>query len=405
LFLVILATTMVTLSPASAEITDGEVRYLILDDVTGAYNFSAGTGTLTAAEMALDDIGGKVGEYPVKIYFEDHKINDKVALRIADKYAKELNIDAISGLSGSNTAIPIQKWARDEEGSGIIVIHIGAGSGALTGAECSPTSVQWQWDTYSFAKGMTKGVIDDGGDKWFFITIDSGFGRFVEKDQGGFIELHGGEVVGSYLHGVNETNFFPMIEMAFESGANVISIANAGSGAINALRQAHELGAVQRGVRVVNFLTLLHDIRQIGLYTAKGLQFISPFFWNYDDVSRDFAMRFQRRQGVPPSSAQASMYSATLHYLRAVEKSGYSKGVEVTKAMRELKISPKDPMARNAYLREDGRLVKDMYLVEVKDPDKSNEFMDYLQLIRVIPGEEAFKPMEGGGCPYVENKQ
>lgn len=401
--LVLALFSVLGVSPSMAAFDEGEIRILILTDVDGPYADSAGQGILIGSEMAKEDFLAMNPSFstPIKFYLRDHDINGTVAMKWATKMYEEEKIDAVTELSGSGTAIPVQLWARDKvTDNKPAVLIVGAGSSSLTSDNCSPVGIHWQFDTYALAKGMGKGIVEGGGDKWFFVTVDHGFGLAVQKDVGAIVEQSGGEIVGSYIHGVKETNFFPIIEEAMDSEANVIAIANAGTGAFMAVRQAHEMGAVEQGFQVVNIMTLMHDIRKLGLYTGKGLQFVHPFFWNFDEKTREFAKRFKRRHGVVPSSAQASIYSVTLHYLRAAASANSDNAETVIQEMKNLPVLETDPMARNAYVRADGRMIHDMYLLEVKKPSESKEPMDYFRLIRVIPGDEAYRPMEEGNCKF-----
>ncbi len=402
---------------ASAEISDNSINIGVVTDATGGWSDSVGQGAFIASQMAVNDMGGSVNGAPVKLIMVDYtkeiaihkqntgksKVDYKVVAEgIAKNLESEHNIDAISELSGSTIAIPTQLYARDK---GIVTLVVGAGSTTLTGKNCSETGFHWSFDSYALAKGLGKVIAEDNKrDKWYFIGLKGPFGEDAVKNSKPVIKVNGGRVVGKSMfpYGYGATNFFPAIEEARNSGANVIAIANAGAEAIASIRQVRESGIFEKGGTIVSLLTLLQDIRKLGLYTSRDLQFVSPFYWNFDAKTRDFTKRFISRHGAVPSAAQAAMYSATLHYLRAVQASGHDKGVVVANKMRALPISEKDPFARNATIRKDGRVVHDMYLLEVKSPKESTEAWDYFKKVRTIPGNEAFKPISETECKYAK---
>lgn len=398
-----------------AEITDNSINIGIVTDATGGWSDSVGQGAFIASQMAVSDMGGSVNGTPVNLIMVDYtkeiaaykqntgKIDYKAITKsITDNLISEHNIDAISELSGSNIAIPTQNYAKDK---GIVTLVVGAGSTTLTGKNCSETGFHWSWDTYAITKGLGKVIVEnENSDKWYFLALKGAFGEDAIKNSKVIIETNGGKIIGTsffpYKYGA--TNFFPAIEKARRSGANVIAIANAGAEAIAAIRQVRESGVFEKGGTVVSLITLMQDIRKLGLYTSRDLQFVSPFYWNFDVKTREFTKRFLSRHGAVPSAAQAAMYSATLHYLRAVQASGHDKGVVLANKMRALPISEKDPFARHATIRKDGRMVHDMYLLEVKAPKESTEAWDYFKKVRTIPGNEAFKSISETECVYAK---
>ncbi|THB69066.1 MAG: ABC transporter substrate-binding protein [Gammaproteobacteria bacterium] len=384
------------------QFSDDVIRIAVVTDVEGSWSESVGQGALVAAEMALDDIGGKVGDYAVEIQLIDHKHKKGEEASALAKRLIDDGFDVITELSGSSTAIPIYKYANRKK---IVTIVVGAGSSSLTNKNCSKTGFHWSFDTYALSKGLTKAIASnkDGG-KWYFIGLD-GFVQPSAADAKPFIESNGGKILGikGFPWKSGKTNFKPEIEKAKNMGATVIAIANAGSESVAAVRQIHESGLFVEEGSIVSLLTLLQDIRQLGLYSSRGLQFVSPFYWNYDNVTKEFSKRFLARHGSAPSSAQAAMYSSVFHYLRSVKRSGTDDGIKVARMMKSLPIDKNDPFARNAYVRTDGRMVHDMYLVEVKSPEETTEAWDYLKLIDIIPGEDAFRPLEESECPFISN--
>lgn len=396
---------LISFNARSGEYSGQTIKIAVVTDVTGSWAESVGQGALIAAEMALDDFGGSVNGVPVEIIMVDHKHKkDKEGNPAATNIAKDLiakDFDAITELSGSSTARPIYKYAGDKE---IVTIVVGAGSSDFTSENCRKTGFHWSFDTFALTKGLGKVIAEKegGGDKWFFIGLN-GFVQAAVKDAEPAIGAYGAKVIGTdpYPWGGGETDFMPSIKKAKQKGANVIAIANAGSEAVAAIRQIHESGLFEEKGSIVSLLTLLQDIRQLGLYSSRGLQFVAPFYWNYDEKTREFSQRFLARHGAVPSAGQAAMYSSVYHYLTAVSEAGTDKGIDVANKMKQIPISKDDPFARNAKVRKDGRMVHDMYLVEVKAPEKSEEAWDYFDLIRVIPGDEAYRPLKDGKCNFI----
>ncbi|THB74057.1 MAG: hypothetical protein D6B28_02735 [Gammaproteobacteria bacterium] len=404
-----------------AEITDNTINIGIITDATGGWSDSTGQGALIASQMAVNDVGGSVNGAPVNLVMIDYtteikKYKDNTGNKVMtmDDYTKmvrqivsnlesQYNIDAISELSDSRIAIPAQNYAREK---GIVSLVVGAGSTALTNQFCSKTGFHWSWDTYALTKGLGKVIVEnENSDKWYFLALEGAFGEDAINKSRAVIKTNGGKIVGKQMfpYGYGATNFFPAIEEARQRGANVIAIANAGDEAIAAIRQVRESGIFEKEGTVVSLITLLQDIRKLGLYSSRNLQFVAPFYWNRDEKTRNFAKRFLARHGAVPSAAQAAMYSATLHYLRGVAESDYDKGETLANKMRALNVDPRDPfLDPKTSFRKDGRVVHDMYLVEVKSPQETTEAWDYFKLIRTIPGSEAYQPLSETKCKFAK---
>ena len=401
-----------------AEITDNEINIGIITDATGGWSDSTGQGALIASQMAVNDMGGTINGAPVNLIMVDYTTEIKKYLsntgkktidytdmvqQIVKRLEEENNIDAISELSDSRIAIPAQKYAKEK---GIISLVVGAGSTSLTNENCSKTGFHWSWDTYALTKGLGKVIVEnENSDKWYFLALEGAFGEDAINKSKAVIKTNGGRIVGKQMfpYGYGATNFFPAIEDARAKGANVIAIANAGDEAIAAIRQVRESGIFEKEGTVVSLITLLQDIRKLGLYSSRNLQFVAPFYWNRDEKSHSFAKRFLSRHGAVPSAAQAAMYSATLHYLRGVAESGYDKGETLANKMRALNVDERDPfLDPKATFRKDGRVVHEMYLVEVKSPQETTEAWDYFKLIRTIPGNEAYQPITETKCQFAK---
>lgn len=381
---------------ASADITDDEIRILVLTDVVGPYSQASGQGSMIAAQLAADEFGGEINGNPIRIFLADSKNKPDIAVEQAKKYKEEHNIDIITDMPSSAVAINVQNWAKE---NGVITMNIGAGSEALTGAFCSPLGIHWQFNTGAFTTALGEAVGQTDAKKWFVITLDHAFGRSIYNNIEKAIQPYDGEIIGSIYHGFAETSFFDYIQEAMDSGTDVIAFGNAGKPLVAALRQAKELGVSAQGVTVVSILTLLQDIRALGLYATQGMRFVTAYYWDQNEGTRAFSERFWERNGAPPSSAQISVYTSTLHYLKAVQKSGDDSGQLVVDTMKEMPVE--DGINENAYLRKDGRMVHDLIFVEVKKPAESKGAQDYLKILKRIPGDVAFAP-PSGDCPWLD---
>ena len=381
---------------SQAAISDGEVRVGLLTDMRGVYKDVAGQGAVIAAEMAIEDFGGKAGGKPIKLIIGDHESNGEVAMRLAEKFYQEQKVDVFAEMVSSGTALPIQRFARD---NGIVTLHSGAAAASLTSEDCSPTGVHWAYDTISLARGTAQAMMDQGGDSWFFLTADYAFGHQLEGDTRAVVEARQGKVFGSAKHPFKGTDFTPYLLEAQASNAKVVALANAGGDTLTAIRQAYEFGLMQGGQSLAGLLIFITDIRHLGLYVAGGLKLTTGFYWDFDEQTRAWSDRFYQRAGTRPTMVQASVYSSLMHYFKAIDETGTDQGKAVVDKMKEMPVN--DFFARNGKIRRDGRMVHDMYLVEVKRPSESKGAWDYLKVLKIIPGEQAFRPMAEGKCAFV----
>ncbi len=355
-------------------------------DVTGPYAASSGIGSQTAVELAVEDFGGQVNGAAIQVLLADAKNDPATAVKIARQWHDQ-GVDMITDLPSSAMSLAVQKYARTTE---MVMINNGAGTELLTGAFCSPTSIHWQYNTHALASVAKAMAADNPNSKWFVITVDHAFGRSIYNDVKASIEPYGGHIVGAAYHPFTEMDYYPYLNRALASGANVIAVGNAGKTLDQLIRQAKEIGVGNNGTRLVSILTLMQDVRAVGLYAAAGMRFVAPYYWNANAASRAFAQRFRARMGTMPSSAQIADYAATLHYLKAVEKAGTDRGRAVVDTMKKMPIQ--DGITLNGYVREDGRMIHDVYFTQVKSPNDQPHFMDYLKVLRVIPGSKAFAP-------------
>jgi branched-chain amino acid transport system substrate-binding protein len=393
----IVAITLVAGAINSGAAADqGPVNIGVMNDMTGAYSDAAGPGSVEAARMAVEDFGGEVLGHPIELVSADHQNRADLASTLAREWFDAANVDAIFDVPNSAAALGIQELAREREKFFFIS---GAATTRLTGDACSPTSVHWTYDTHALATGTARAVVEEGGDTWFFLTADYAFGHALEEDVSRTVREMGGEVVGSVRHPLNTTDFSSFLLQAQASGAKIVALANAATDTTNSILQSAEFGIVAGGQQLAGLLLLIQDIHAVGLEMAQGLYLTTGFYWDLDDDTRAWSQRFYERRGHMPSMVQAGVYSSVLHFLRAVDAAGTKEPDAVMAKVREMPVE--DFFAQGGYVREDGRMVHDMYLARVKAPEESKYPWDYYEIVRVIPGEQAFRPMEDGGCPYV----
>jgi branched-chain amino acid transport system substrate-binding protein len=390
-----LAMTLVV-AATSAMAQNGPVRLGVLTDMSSLYADNGGQGSVVAAQMAVDDFKGKVLGRPVEIVAGDHQNKADIGSAIARRWLENENVEAILDVPNSAVALAVQGITRDKKK---LFLATGAATSRLTGDECSPTSIHWTYDTYALSQGTTRAISRLGAKSWFFLSADYSLGAQLEADSRKVIDTTGGKVVGAVKHPINTPDFSSFLLQAQASKADVIALADAGGDFINAVKQAGEFG-VTRGQKLAGLIVFIADIHSLGLQSAQGLMLSSAFYWDLNDETRAWSKRFIEKTKKVPTMIHAGTYGAVMHYLKAVEAAGMLDGPTVAAKMRELPVN--DFMTRNGKIRQDGRLVRDMYLFRVKSPEDSRYQFDYYQLLATIPGEEAFKPMEDGGCPLVK---
>jgi branched-chain amino acid transport system substrate-binding protein len=367
-------------SDANAQVSGDAVKIGVLNDQSGLYADFGGRGSVIAAQMAVEDFGGKVLGKPIQVLSADHQ-----------------NKPDVADLTTSSVALAVQEIGKQ---NGKVTMTSGAATSRLTGDACSPTGFHWAYDTVALANGTGKAVVEEGLKKWFFLTADYAFGYALEKDVSEVVKASGGEVVGSVRHPLNTSDFSSFLLQAQGSGAEVIGLANAGGDTTTSIKQAAEFGIVAGGQSLAGLLLVLSDIHALGLETAKGLVLTTGFYWDLDDESRAWSQRYYERMQRMPNMVQAGVYSSVMHYLKAVQEAGTDEGKVVAAKMKELPI--KDMFARNGKVREDGRMVHDMYLARVKTPAQSKKPWDYYEIVRTIPGDQAYLPLDRSPCPLVK---
>src|ERR1035438_3969477 len=382
---------------ANEKISDGVVKIGVLTDMSGLYSTLGGKGTQVAVEMAVKDFGGTVMGKPIQVIGADHQNKADIASAKAREWFDNEKVDMITGLLNSGCALAVQKIAGDKHR---ITMNTGAATTDLTNKAWTPYSVHYVYDTYALGKVTGEAVVQHGGKTWFFITADYAFGQSLEANTTKFVTALGGKVVGDVRHPLSTADFSSYLLQAQSSGAQIIGLANAGGDTINAIKQAREFGIGQKGQRLVGLLIFDTDIKSLGLNVAQGMQFTSGFYWDRDDATRAFAKRFFALHKAMATMAQAGAYSAAMNYLKAVKAAGTDDPDAVIAKLKSMDIS--DFFAVHGKIRIDGRMVHDMYLMEVKKPSESKGEWDLLKIIKTVPGDEAFMPLSESTCPAVK---
>lgn len=383
-------------TPSHAQISDDVVKIGVLTDQAGLYADAAGPGAVEAVRMAIADFGGKVLGKPIAMVDADHQNKADIGAGIARHWYEQENVDVTVDFANSAVAFAVLELTKQKNKAMLVS---SAGSSDLTGKGCSANSVQWTYNTYALANSTVRALAKEGAKSWYFVTVDYAFGHALRNDAAKTVEKVGGSIVGDVRHPLNSMDFSSYLLQAQSSKADVIAFANTGGDLANSIRQAQEFGLAQKQ-KLAAFLMQTSDIHAIGLQAAQGLQLATAFYWDLDDKTRDFAARFMAKTNKRPTMVQAGLYSAVMNYLKAIEKSGTDDGPKVIAQMKDMPID--DFFARNAFLREDGQLIHDMYLVQVKSPAESKGAWDYEKLVQVIPGKEAFATPEESACPLLK---
>jgi branched-chain amino acid transport system substrate-binding protein len=366
-------------------------------DMSGLYADITGPGSETAARMAVEDFGGEVLGRKVEIVVADHLNKADVSAGLARDMLDNQGVEMIFDVAASATALAAGEIAKTRNK---LIIFNGPATVALTNEACGPYTVHYTYDTYGQANVTGLAAVKSGLDTWFFLTADYAFGQALEKDTTNVVLKNGGKVLGSVRHPLNTSDFSSFLLQAQASKAKVIGLANAGGDTINAIKQAAEFGLMKGGQKASPLLVFITDIDSIGLEIAQNLLLSEGFYWDLNDETRAFSKRFTERRKRPPTTAQAGVYSSVLHYLKAVKAAGTTDAAAVIKVMKETPIN--DMFAKNGRIREDGRMVHDMYLFEVKKPSESKGRWDYYKLVGTVSGSDAFQPLEQSRCPLVK---
>ncbi|SEM31957.1 amino acid/amide ABC transporter substrate-binding protein, HAAT family [Roseovarius azorensis] len=385
------------MAAAPALAADDQVKIGVLTDISGQFSHESGKGAVTAVEMAVEDFGGEVLGKPIEVIFADHQNKPEIAAATAQEWYESEGVTLIGNLINSGIALSVAQIAAEKNG---IAIVTGSGSSRLSGAGCTPNSIHYAYDTYALANGTANELVSEGKKKWYFLTADYAFGHALEADASAIVAKAGGEVVGSVKYPIETTDHSAFMLQAQASDADVVAIAGSGTTFINAVKSAREFGMADTGKLTAGLLVWLTDVKALGLEAAQGMILTNAFYWDQDEESRAFAERFMERMGVMPHMGDAGDYSSTMHYLKAVEAAGTTEAQAVMAKMRELPID--DFFAKGGKIREDGRMVHDMYVYQVKTPAESKGEWDVYKLVQTIPGDEAFRPLSESECPLVK---
>jgi branched-chain amino acid transport system substrate-binding protein len=382
---------------------DGHVKVGVLNDQSSLYADATGQGSVVAARLALEDYikANPNSKLKVEIIFADHQNKPDIGSNIARQWIEREGVDMILDVPNSAVALAVNDVTRQLNK---VMVNGSAGTTRLTGDACSPNTVHWTFDNFALANGTGRAVVATGGDTWFFITADYAFGHDLEAQTAAVVKQMGGQVVGGVRVPLNTSDFSSYLLQAQSSKAKVIGLANAGGDTINSVKQAAEFGIVKAGQRMAGLLVFITDVNSLGLDVAQGLQFTEAFYWDMNDDTRAWTKRFVEKMNgrLYPTMNHAGNYGGMLHYLKAVEAAQTTDGVKVVQKMKELPT--KDATFGEGRVREDGRHLHPMYLWQVKKPTESKAKWDYYTQVKTIPADEAWRPLDQGGCPLVAKK-
>ena len=384
-------------SSARGAISDDVVKIGVLNDMSSLYSDATGKGSLTAAQMAVADFGGSVKGMPIEVTSADHLNKPDVGSMIARTWYDTNKVDAIVDVPTSSVALAVQQITREKNR---VFLISGAGASDLTGPACSPNGIHWTYDTFALSNVAGKAMVARGEDTWFFLTADYAFGLALERDAANVVKGNGGKVLGAARAPLNTQDFSSFLLQAQASKAKVVALANAGGDTQNAIKQGYEFGLQGQGQKLLALLLNITDVHSLGIRAAQGMIATEGFYWDMDDATRAFSKRFFEKEGHMPTMIQAGVYSAVMHYLKAIDATGTDEAKAVVAQMKAMPIN--DFFAKNGRIRDDGRMVHDMYLVQVKSPTESKSEWDLYKILATIPGDEAYRPLSTGECPLVQ---
>ena len=391
-------TTILGDGARAAGAPDDPLRVGLLLDMTSILSELGGAGLQAAVQMAVDDFGGKVLGRPIQVLVSDHQNKGDVASAKARQWLNNDNVSAI--LDVSATVPTLATIAVGKEANKLVITN-GAGAASIVNEQCTPISIQYSWNTSGLARTVGKAVVEQGGDSWFFVTTDYTFGTQLEKEVTDIVTANGGKVLGSSRVPLGTADYASPLLQAQASKAKVVGFALAGQDLVNAVKQAAEFGLNESGQRLAGLIVLINDIHGIGLPTARGMLLAESFYWDMNDATRAFSKRFHDRLKKMPNGAQAGSYSSAMHYLQAVAAAGTDATGPVNAAMRRMPIN--DFYAQGGHIREDGLMVHDVHLFQVKQPGESKAPWDYYKLVSTVPGDQAFPPLSQSTCPLVKH--
>lgn len=383
---------------ANAQISGDTVKIGVLTDLSGTYSDLAGSGAVLATQMAIDDfIAEAKPAFKVEMVSADHQNKADIASNKAREWFEREGVDVATELVTTSTALAVMKIAKEMNR---VALMSGPASTPITNEQCNDVTVHYTYDTYALANGTARAVTKQGGDTWYFLTADYAFGQALERDSSAVVTANGGKVLGSVRHPFPASDFSSFLLQAQASGAKIIGLANAGADTTNAIKQAAEFGITPKQA-LAGLLMFISDVHSLGLKNTQSMYLTTGFYWDLNDDTRAWSKRFFEKQNRMPTMVQAGQYSSVLHYLRAIQAIGSDDSAKVMTQMKKTPIN--DFFATNGQIREDGRMVHDMYLVQVKKPEESTYPWDYYHVRQVIPAAEAFQPLSESRCPLIKN--
>ncbi|WP_259251505.1 ABC transporter substrate-binding protein [Achromobacter sp. JUb104] len=386
------AVSLLGASAAHAQISDDVIRIGFITDLSGVYSGPDGPGGAEAIKMAIEEMGGEINGKKIELLTADHQNKADIASAKAREWFDQRGLDMLIGGTNSSTALAMSKVAADKKKP---IIVVGAGAPALTNEQCTPYTLNYAYDTVALARGTGAAVVKAGGKSWYFLTADYAFGHALQADTTKVVEAGGGKVVGSVKHPLSANDFSSFLLQAQASKAEILALANAGADATNAIKAANEFG-VTKTMKLAGMIMFINDIHAMGLPATQGMYLTDSWYWNASDASRAWSQKFFERRNAMPSSLQAADYSVALQYLRAVKALGTDDADRVLAYLREIKLN--DMYIKDGVVRPDGRVVHDMYLLQVKTPDESKEAWDYFKVLQTIDGNEAFTKQAETRC-------
>ncbi|MBP2233151.1 branched-chain amino acid transport system substrate-binding protein [Azospirillum agricola] len=393
----LLAQTLPRTAGAQSAYSDGKIKIGVLTDLSGQLTDTTGQGSITAAQMAVEDFGGAVNGTPVELIFADHQNKADVGASTARRWYDVDQVDAIVDVPNSAVALAVQQITKE---ANRVAIFSSPASSDLTGKACTPNGIHWTYDTYALAHVTGEAVVAAGFKNWFFLTSDYAFGHALERDTGAVVQAQKGKVAGSVKMPANNADFSSFLLQAQASPAEVVALATAGADTQNAIKQAAEFGLGQSGKNIVALLLAINEVHALGLPATQGVMLTDPFYWDMDEETRAFSKRFFEKRKAMPTFYQAGVYGAVAHYLKAIKAAGTDAAPAVMKTMKATPVN--DFMTKNGTVREDGRVLRDMHLFQVKTPAESKAPWDYYKLVRTVPGDKAFRPLAESDCPLVK---
>ncbi|SIT26045.1 ABC transporter substrate-binding protein [Achromobacter sp. MFA1 R4] len=377
-------------------ISDDVIRIGFITDMSGVYSDIDGKAGLDAVRMAIEDFGGSVNGKKIEVVSADHQNKADVASARAREWFDQQKVDVIIAGTNSATSLAMAAVAAEKKKP---FIAVGAGSSDLTNAQCSPYTVHYAYDTVALARGTGSAVVKDGGKSWFFLTADYAFGHALERDTMAVVKANGGDVKGQVRAPLGASDFSSFLLQAQASKAQILGMANAGGDTINTVKAANEFGVTQT-MKLAGLLVFINDVHSLGLEATKGMYLTDGWYWDQSDASRAWAKKFESKVGRKPSMLQAGDYSSATFYLNAVKATGSDNGDDVMKWMKSNKVN--DFFAQGGFVREDGRMIHDMYLMQVKTPAESKGPWDYYKVVATLPGDEVYTKLSESTCKLVK---